>query len=148
MKDFLSSRTGLYAIIGVVAALLLTVTLVVLKPWSSNDTDRGVTSSGEAIPEGYTDKVTVETLDPNQAQPAQERPEELPPLIYAEGECKTTLDGLRVLFDKYPSGLTLEQAGADELNALLPELSVNCDADTALNFQNQELGPWLNYATQ
>lgn len=117
-------------------------TLLVLKPWS-----HASASPSASVPSGYTNEVTVPTQDPAQAHPAQPKPSTLPPKIYAEGKCKDALDKLRAIFDKYPSGLTLDQKGMDELNAALPALSSDCDSDTASKFQAQELSPWLNYAT-
>lgn len=144
MNDFLRSRAGIATLASVVVAILVAAALFVFQPWNSGSDD----SDSVAVPEGYTLETTQPTIDPNQAQPAQPKPEVAPPLIFAEGECKVALDGLRAVFAEHPSGLNLDEAGMEKLNTALPALSADCDADTASKFQTQELGPWLNYSVE
>jgi hypothetical protein len=141
LSDFARTRGFLIgAAVVAVVAVVGVVTAIVLVSTSGGD-DR-------VIPEGYTEKPTVAEVDTTQPRPATPAPAEKPPLIFAEGECKTLLDDVRAVMDAYPSGLVLGEQGAAELNAALEPLNAAgsaCDMEVVSAFNVQELSPWMNY---
>lgn len=131
-----------------VVVLLLTVTAVAALLVKNVILPGGQQSREEL--RGVTDEVTVETYAPNQPIPAQTRPETLPPIIAAEGPCKTTLDQIRDIFDTTPSWYAADKTTQEKLNTLLNEANPQnpdgtCDEQTYNKFIQQELVPWQNY---
>lgn len=140
MTDFLRTKTFIMIASSLLVVISVAVSLFVFQPWNSEE-------KAADVPEGYTTEVTAPLVDHTQAQLAQQKPEVAEPLIFAEGECKVALDALRAVFAEYEYGLDsmTDPVATEKLNAALPALSTDCDADTASKFQAQELGPWSLY---
>jgi hypothetical protein len=116
----------------------------------TSDSQPPAPSAARAAERGYTDTVTVPQYDPMQARPATPRPDKLPPIVRASGECESALEAVRAFQDTNPSGLVLTVEQNNELAALMekvgPGPSAVCDEQTAALFHAQELDPWMHWA--
>lgn len=145
MKTFLSSKLALALVGAVLVAAIGVVTAVVLgsdAPRSREDV--------RAASRGWTDTVTVPLYSADQYRPSVPRPAQLPPMIRAEGPCKSAMDAIRTFQEDNPSGLSLSAAASSKLAALLRTLgpgdpAAACSDTLAQRFRLQELDPWLTW---
>ena len=83
-----------------------------------------------------------EATGPIVARPA---PAEPPIPVEATGECAATMESIRALQKRFPSGALLDEAANAELTTALVQLDKTCAAHLATAFRDRELTPWLTY---
>lgn len=135
---------------GVAAAVLLTGNGAVEEPaeepvddtiYDQDEEAAAETPAGEAhVPE------TRQSGEPNTGQLAQERPAELE-LVELSDACADTVAPLRDLIDELTSGVQMDADQADVFNSTNAAIDDTCDVDEAASFRQDELNPWLTYAT-
>jgi hypothetical protein len=127
-----------------VASVLLVGALVAVLALAGRDAPR---SKPAARPTTTTTTTTVAptttTPGPRPAQAATDTPVE--PVVEVEGRCAELVGEFRELFEKYPSGASVDDAGNERLNGLLGRIDTECRATDAQAFRTLELDVWLRY---
>lgn len=145
-----------WAVVSAFSVLAFVSTLVVLSFTLNNPAGVAPKNPGQADATAQREASRGFVDAPNQVAPgdrvraATPRPDKLPPLIRADGACKSALDGIREFQDAHPYGATtFTPEILAQFNALLtrslPAPAGACPQAVALAFQQQEITPWFSW---